>query len=385
MSLSAIVFRQEEDEQRNQVALARFCRAECQPTGVTADGTGLVFGAGTNVGAGLRVDNWNHEKGLTHLTYHMEYSFNEDDRLKVNLVSANAKYDIPNRTIVDFSSIPVGTFTTDHSGGVVRTILDDPSLTDDASDFAVTTPRVRDQNNFDSSDLTELKIDYEYNPDEGVGFAAGAAYRDIERRFDVDLSTAQVTRDAGGNPAATFADFTDDVGSYSLRSSTFPIIDVNAVNIPGVIANNSPFFDAPTFDEVFGNDISVDEKVTSAYGGIFYRSDLWYWEGGLRYEKTDVTARPFDSDTSAFVIQEGSYSNVLPNLNFTYNATDNVKLRGGISKSLGRPSHSQINGSISRSIGTNGVTTLRQGNPALEPRVSTNYDLSLEYFFGDGC
>ncbi len=77
---------------------------------------------------------------------------------------------------------------------------------------------------------------------------------------------------------------------------------------------------------------------------------------------------------------DNSYTDVLPSMNFTLELDEGLLLRTAFSKSLTRPTLTDL--STSRVVtGTNvGTEAITAGNPELEPTHSNNFDLSLEFF-----
>jgi TonB-dependent receptor len=124
---------------------------------------------------------------------------------------------------------------------------------------------------------------------------------------------------------------------------------------------------------------------------------------GLRYEETDVVsaalvpiptgvtweaANEFNvnlSGESDFTTLEGSYDYVLPSLDFNVEVIDDVILRFGYSETIGRPGWGNIQGGTTLDLlaRVNGGTG-SSGNPALLPLESTNLDLSVEWYYGEG-
>ncbi len=79
-----------------------------------------------------------------------------------------------------------------------------------------------------------------------------------------------------------------------------------------------------------------------------------------------------------------SYDDYYPSLNFTYNATENLLVRLGYARTMGRPDYTQIIPNTVVNFDPNdpsapGTLTIR--NTGLKPYAANNYDLSLEYYF----
>ena len=127
---------------------------------------------------------------------------------------------------------------------------------------------------------------------------------------------------------------------------------------------------------------------------------------GLRYESTDVKssslqsipiAKDWASDndfTTRFageglVTQLHNYDNLLPNIDFSLDVTDNMKVRASMSKTIARPELGNM--FVDTSAGNPGTATYlggvwrgSSGNAQLDPLESTNLDLSFEYYYGEG-
>ena len=100
---------------------------------------------------------------------------------------------------------------------------------------------------------------------------------------------------------------------------------------------------------------------------------------GIRYADTKTTATGYISSTDTNV-ETNSYDNWLPSLNVAFDATDELVLRAGLSRTMTRASLS----SLAPSKGYSDVNfTVSGGNSQLEPLVSDNIDLSVEWYFDD--
>jgi TonB-dependent receptor len=103
-----------------------------------------------------------------------------------------------------------------------------------------------------------------------------------------------------------------------------------------------------------------------------------------------AAARAFATGTSAPVKANHKYENWLPSFNIKFNFTDEVLMRMGFSKAMARPdlgltrsvfnmAPRTVNGVWSGwQVGETGGGT---GNPYLKPTTSTQYDMSVEWYF----
>ena len=143
---------------------------------------------------------------------------------------------------------------------------------------------------------------------------------------------------------------------------------------------------------------SVNEEVSAAYLQANFSGDRWSANAGVRYVETDqdilsnvgvnpnlpiADQPPGTINGSAFgpylptrTIKE--YENFLPSANLKFDVTDDVVLRFAASQTLTRPDYSALAGSVSLDDLTH---TGSGGNPQLDPILSTNFDVSLEWYF----
>src|SRR5690606_35324605 len=77
---------------------------------------------------------------------------------------------------------------------------------------------------------------------------------------------------------------------------------------------------------------------------------------------------------------EGEYSEVLPSLNLAYDLADDLIVRFAASQAMTRPNPADIQPFTN--ISTAGVVS--QGNPNLDPYLSDQLDLGLEWYFSQG-
>ncbi len=154
----------------------------------------------------------------------------------------------------------------------------------------------------------------------------------------------------------------------------------------------------------------VGEEITSIFAQFRMESELLgrpaRTSAGIRYEDTTVTSSTLQSIPSAilwtadndFLVQqsgaeenlsgEGSYDHLLPNVDFSVDITDDIVARASYSKTIGRVAYSNLFASTTanapnRPTALGGQVTGASQNPGLLPLESDNFDVSLEWYYGD--
>ena len=230
--------------------------------------------------------------------------------------------------------------------------------------------------------VNAIKLDWERSAagGEGLGYSAGVKWKetDVDYQssffrwrnpvddfgFDQFLFTTNYTAPGGSSPITVMSDiaslkgFAEDLGAES-------------------------FGRVQGFEN--GDDYQITETVTAAYGLLDYSSEQFRIIGGLRYEgtETDALNRLENAEDAEFVNTSGSYDNWLPSVAATWFVNDQLLVRAGASQTLGRPDIRDLAKGEFQSEGDTQISISR-GNPDLEPRVSTNLDLSVEYYFDGG-
>ena len=155
---------------------------------------------------------------------------------------------------------------------------------------------------------------------------------------------------------------------------------------------------------------TVQEEITSLFAAFQMESEFLDRPArinlGIRYEETEVTSIteqsvPSDilwtADNDFLVVQSGdkqdvsgsgSYDHLLPNVDFQVDVTDNIVARASYSKTIGRVGYSSLFASTTtdapnRPSAFGGSLTGSSQNPGLLPLESDNFDLSVEWYYGD--
>jgi len=155
----------------------------------------------------------------------------------------------------------------------------------------------------------------------------------------------------------------------------------------------------------FSTDRRTTEEQLAAYAQINMSTEIGGMDLGVRlgvrYEETDVDSQALapnyvgvnwvgGNEFSAvqgdgdFTQLEGSYDNILPNIDFRLGVTDDIVARLSFSQTMTRPNYADIQGGqtidqLLRIDGGNG----NRGNPNLKPFESDNIDVSVEWYYSD--
>jgi TonB-dependent receptor len=150
----------------------------------------------------------------------------------------------------------------------------------------------------------------------------------------------------------------------------------------------------------------TNEESTAAYVQFNSTFDIGNsvanFAAGLRWEETEVTSSALVPVATAMTwnsVNEfgivyagedytkltGKYDYWLPSVDFNVEVVEDVIVRVGYSQTIGRPDWNQIQGGQVLTNARRGSdSTGTQGNPALLPLESTNIDLSVEWYYGEG-
>ena len=148
------------------------------------------------------------------------------------------------------------------------------------------------------------------------------------------------------------------------------------------------------------------EKSTYEYVQFNLKADLFslpaHLSLGVRHEKTDVDSKSYLANYTSlirwnggneyalqptgrgYLSGEGSYDKTLPSADFDIAVTEDVKVRASFSKTIARPNYNDIKGGFEYGASPRvGQGSANAGNPDLNPMESTNYDISVEWYYGD--
>lgn len=193
---------------------------------------------------------------------------------------------------------------------------------------------------------------------------------------------------AGRNPVTGVND--DNLASYRepglgygwFRGYYPQLRHIEYYRVEDLFWNNSSWF-APVGTSVSRRNPPTELTETVSTGYVMGKTQWGDLQivGGVRAEHTNVDAiglmtDPLDPTRGTFNT-ERDYDSIFPSIHFRYAFRPNLLLRASNSTSMARPSISQL---TPNTTVNHENETVSQGNAALKPQYSRNYDLSLEYY-----
>ena len=321
---------------------------------------------------------------------------------------------------VDFSgAVPVQLWDLDDSGAGTDGILgtgDDRGNNNGVLDIGDLGSQIQRTNaSRQRHRVNQLSADLSWEFAEGSRFDLGARYIDSSMT-SARTQTQQTLGDWGINNVGDIQALAGDLVEEFCLSCKFDKYNVG--NADTVFRGNAvdlfqifePYYaNLGNPNNITGNEFDrVGEKIWSAYA-------QYNWDGqlaerpvqivaGLRWENTKTTSfsrvdQPlrieWDSDNDftrvvsgniAEITRGGEYNKLLPSIDFRIEPMDDLVARVSYSKTLARPDYGNLFASQSanapdRPTVLGGVSGGNQGNPNLQPLISENFDISLEWYF----
>ncbi|MFK3858225.1 TonB-dependent receptor [Pseudoalteromonas rhizosphaerae] len=285
------------------------------------------------------------------------------------------------------------------------------------------------------------QIDFDYFVDYGVietlhfgaKYRKGKIHRDTRNSFylspdfDIAKGEAEGTIDLdddysknGGIPDIADLIYSDSLGNLSdvINTNLFPA--VNWHKYQDYLNENFVHYTRIEPNYVY----SVEEEITAAYMQADYRFSQVRGNLGVRVVRTKTTTGSSDKITYrldwkddngnelpidqqrvedfVFIEKESTETKVLPSFNIVWDIDDNWVLRGAASQTMARPGYDDLGQFQTLTYTSNEYSTDRSsadnfdaiidgegwtgsgGNNQLAPFESTQFDMSLEYYYGAG-
>ncbi|WP_374469991.1 TonB-dependent receptor [Phenylobacterium sp.] len=271
-------------------------------------------------------------------------------------------------------------------------------------------------------EIKEIRADVTWELDDnGSRFDAGVDLRTSKMR-QTSLNTQQDLGSWGISNPRDVSQFAGNLVSEFCLACAFNNFDPQQTG-PGLTAfraNAIDLYDAlsPVYAQrgnavsiTQQNDNRVKEDIMAAYAQVTWKAELAGRPAsvvaGVRYEQTKVDSASLirtpsavvwtaDNDFRIDTINEfqpiegkGKYNNLLPALDFQIELRENLIGRASFSRTIARPDYGDLFAAITanqpnRPIANGAVPLGTSGNPDLEPLISDNFDLSLEWYYKPG-
>ena len=241
------------------------------------------------------------------------------------------------------------------------------------------------EDNFTEDSERVLKVDVLRNLDFGSvpgRIQFGTAMRQRTKTDDVNVTVFD-----GGFPGdPTLVNFASGIDMDYGLGDFGPAIAVSRLS--GWVWDNIDAFDIDNDETTLSSarDYEVDEDILASYAMHRIDNPPFRLVYGLRYERTDSELRGFRSieDNGDPVVTPVTYSNsyghVLPSAVLRYKNSDQAIIRAGFSRTISRASFGHLNPSPEKIEIDDEDLEIEAGNPNLQPYVSTNFDVSYEFY-----
>ncbi len=176
-------------------------------------------------------------------------------------------------------------------------------------------------------------------------------------------------------------------GSF-FGATTYPLADVDKVQ--DFLDNNAG---GRNFDFYAPESWSLTEKTAALYAmaGFGRDGDAVRGNFGLRAVHTDLKSTQYAQATAAshdldtlfgyydIVNDSNSYWDFLPSANISFNASDDVVLRGAVARVMSRPGYADLAGAFS--LNDLALTGTAGGNVDLDPYRAWQFNVAAEYYY----
>ena len=237
---------------------------------------------------------------------------------------------------------------------------------------------------YDSNDAKDdekyIQSDFERDLDLAIfsSIKMGVKYRD-HTRFNTKHTTDART-DLNWNLAdyslTMPSDYLQDQGSAGTLKR-YAITDSNKVRREGdALGWNYRVLKASTFE--------VNEKILAGYIKADIEADGLRGNIGVRLVQTDQQSSAYvgASGSEVWTTKDTDYFDVLPSINLAVDLDEELVLRMSAARVMSRPDYADMTSSTSYNKETQ---TGSGGNPDIDPYRATQFDIGLEWYFGEAA
>ncbi|MBW4331246.1 TonB-dependent receptor [Stakelama sp. CBK3Z-3] len=324
-----------------------------------------------------------------------QWKVNDGGTITADLSYQDSKYSTDFFAMRTFRTADSITADFNAGGGVASYHFGDDSLLTDPNQWTI--GELYDNSNTNSGKAYTLKVDGVQEVDGGFfkSFQAGIRYDDRKasaatRSSDAGILGLPLTA-LGEEALYTNSDFFNgraDVptswvvpnGSWLYKNAdTIRQLYLDTLDTTNGIAVSS--------DQQMINVFNIDEITMAAYFQANAQINIFgrplKLQAGARYVDVDTDVRFTDQYTLETTSASATTAKMLPSFTARYDITPNLLIRFNYGQTLRRPAFADLNPNytLTGDLTEVGYGTGSRGNPDLQPTESTNYDLSLEWYF----
>lgn len=227
--------------------------------------------------------------------------------------------------------------------------------------------------------VKDLQADYTLDVDDSWSIALGGKFKETERLLDREQPTWTST-------GLTLADFVQSERGYVPPHATSPMLLPSRTAFWSYFDANPGRFTYSTAASATAGltaDYVFNEQVTAGYLMATHQGARHNLIFGGRYESTDVEISRAITQAGVVtpIVDKSQYNHFLPSAVFTYDLSEQLKLRAAAGRTIGRANQSDLAGGESRTE-VGGIVNVSRPNPKLKPREADSLDLSVEYYLG---
>lgn len=260
--------------------------------------------------------------------------------------------------------------------------LTNPSIAS-SSKYALSTASVTRPHAWEG--IPTARLDYTFNASpsaHGFGLVAGFQWRQLTITNNVDEDEYKTGGDMTGQ-----IDHTNYVAWKDSTPASF--IGVNGMHYPWSSLKKN---DTQSLYDSRVSDYKYRENIVDGYLSLHYRLKNTTFIAGVRVDSVNYSSwTPTISNGAVSAGKSktnGSYINPLPSFDIVHHLPYQMNLHTSYSRTIGRPTPGNIAQAANISCDGDGgdgggvaECSITQGNPALKPRRSHNFDISLDKWF----
>jgi iron complex outermembrane recepter protein len=230
------------------------------------------------------------------------------------------------------------------------------------------------------------KLDVSYEADSGVTIAAGVRYTDLHAQSNAFRSQVTPTRTELEPYLKTIDGFLPDIAGTFPRGflSTAPTFDYVFTRAQAAEPNPNPNGKSTLLPNL-QRDYDFSERTFAAYLMVSGEGEIlgmpYKANAGVRIASTRLSVDSYVNVGTVSTLRndKNRYTNVLPSANVAFNVTDDFLVRISGSQTMQRASIADLSPSTFFNATNLSVTG---GNVNLDPPISTQADISFEYYMG---